>query len=579
MTQPPSAPVRHPISLPTLTLSLIGMIIASVLAALAGFAYTSYRFNTFVEVRKETRNVRVLQQAASDAHIAILATAFTPGEVSSLRPYYDGLNTLGTHSAAVRKIDAYFKGPKRAEQKTKQDIAALTADWAEVVRLIEAGKRDSASEHLVKSDTQARYGVLRDDLERYWRERTAVASVQNDGAFQNLTVALQIAAGFFSIVGILLIFRMTTTESEGRAAAKTAAEASRLKMDQLFQMADMLQSASGHLDANAVLKATAERLLPGLGGALYIFNNSRDRLDRSTTFGPAEETAHAAETISPTQCWALKRGKPHINQLGSASLCCDHHDCQDSTVLEIPMTARGELLGLLQVSAHGEEAQDRLNQTRDLAMAIADGMSLALSNIALREKLRSQALRDPLTGLYNRRYMEDSLERLVRLASREKKNLSLMMIDLDHFKKLNDNHGHAMGDAVLRETAAAILGALRESDVACRYGGEELLVIMPDCSIEDAGTKAENIRERIHALSGHHGTSISASFGVSSMPLITSQMTDLIASADAALYAAKRNGRNCVVMAEAKVASPRQAVSDADEAVPSAELIQLVAAE
>ncbi len=219
------------------------------------------------------------------------------------------------------------------------------------------------------------------------------------------------------------------------------------------------------------------------------------------------------------------------------------------------MTARGELLGLLCVSTHGEGAEARLEQCRKLAVAIADGMSLALSNIALREKLRSQALRDPLTGLYNRRYMEDSLERLVRLAGREKKNLSLLMIDLDHFKKLNDGHGHAMGDAVLRETAGAILGSLRESDVACRYGGEELLVILPDCSIDDAAIKAEAIRARIQELSGHHGTSVSASIGVSSMPAITTQMADLIATADAALYAAKRGGRNQVKLAEPKAKS------------------------
>ncbi|MDO9381462.1 MAG: hypothetical protein Q7T86_01230 [Hyphomicrobiaceae bacterium] len=267
MTQTASAPTRHPISLPTLTLSLVGMIIASVLAALAGFAYTSTRFNTFVDVRKETRNVRVLQQAASDAQVAILGLAFTPDQIS-LKPYYDGVRSIAEHGAAVGKIDTYFRSPNRAEQKTQQQFAALVANWAEAVRLVQAGKREEAGAHLLKSDVQTTYGALRDDLERYWRERTAVASVQNDGAFQSLTVGLQIAAGLLSIVGILLIFRMTTTESEGRAAAKTAADASRLKMDQLFQMADMLQSASGHLDANAVLKATAERLLPGLGGAL-----------------------------------------------------------------------------------------------------------------------------------------------------------------------------------------------------------------------------------------------------------------------------------------------------------------------
>lgn len=154
------------------------------------------------------------------------------------------------------------------------------------------------------------------------------------------------------------------------------------------------------------------------------------------------------------------------------------------------------------------------------------------------------------------------------------------MIDLDHFKKLNDNHGHAMGDAVLRETAAVILGALRESDVACRYGGEELLVIMPDCSIDDAAIKAESIRDRIHALSANHGTSISASFGVSSMPVVATQMADLIGSADAALYAAKKNGRNCVVAAEARKKAPEPLpAGGTSEDAELIETVQLIAAE
>ena len=176
-------------------------------------------------------------------------------------------------------------------------------------------------------------------------------------------------------------------------------------------------------------------------------------------------------------------------------------------------------------------------------------MSLALSNIALREKLRNQALRDPLTGLYNRRYMEDSLDRYVRLAEREGRKVSVIMIDLDHFKRLNDEHVHATGDAVLREAAAAIVGALRETDVACRYGGEEMIVFLPDCSLEDAAVKAEQIRERIEALSGTHGAKVSASLGVSSVPSTSSNSADLVKSADTALYRAKHAGRNQVAIA------------------------------
>jgi diguanylate cyclase len=141
--------------------------------------------------------------------------------------------------------------------------------------------------------------------------------------------------------------------------------------------------------------------------------------------------------------------------------------------------------------------------------------------------------------------MEDALERYLNMAERSKQPTSVVMIDLDNFKKLNDTHGHAKGDTVLREVAAQMVGALRPSDVASRYGGEELLVILPNCGLEDALLKAELLRARIESLSETHGMAISASLGVATVPE-TSSEADVVAMADKALYAAKQGGRNCV---------------------------------
>jgi diguanylate cyclase (GGDEF)-like protein len=254
------------------------------------------------------------------------------------------------------------------------------------------------------------------------------------------------------------------------------------------------------------------------------------------------------ETIQPDSCWALKRGKPHLNRVDGSKLCCEHHNGPD-TVLEIPMIARGEIMGLFQLFSTGENAEARLEAITGLGSAIADGMSLALANMGLREKLRNQALRDPLTGLYNRRYMEDCLQRFVRLADRENREVSVVMVDLDHFKALNDQHGHAFGDAVLRDTAMTIVGALRETDIVCRYGGEEMVVILPDCNLDRAADKAELLRTRIEGLGQTHAAEISASFGVASVPYTSAGVTDLLAAADAALYRAKQAGRNRVMAA------------------------------
>ncbi len=318
---------------------------------------------------------------------------------------------------------------------------------------------------------------------------------------------------------------------------------SRQQIEQLFAMTDMLQSADNHEDAGAILEATARRMLPDFRGALYIFNNSRDRLDLATNW-PHDQECIPPEALVPANCWALKRGKPHINDPAAGTLCCMHNSGNFSTI-EVPMIARGNVLGLLMLATDVPDSTEVLRGISRIARALADSMSLALANIGLQEKLRTQSLRDPLTGLYNRRYMEDALDRYLNMAERAKNSTSVVMIDLDNFKKLNDTHGHANGDAVLRDVAGQLVGALRPSDVACRYGGEELLVILPNCDLEDALLKSEILRSRIEGLTATHGMAISASLGVASVPA-TSSGADVVAAADNALYAAKKAGRNCV---------------------------------
>ncbi len=322
----------------------------------------------------------------------------------------------------------------------------------------------------------------------------------------------------------------------------------RVQIEELFAMTDMLQAAEDHDDAGAILEATALRLLPDFGGALYVFNNSRDRLDLAKTWNLCDGF-EPMETLLPGNCWALKRGKPHINAPGSQTLCCMHHLNTCATV-EVPMMARGQVFGLIMLATASDDAHDMLMTVRRVARALADSMSLALSNIALRETLRTQSLRDPLTGLYNRRYMEDALDRFISLAERNGSSTSVLMIDLDNFKRLNDENGHAKGDAVLRDVAAQMVAALRPSDVVSRYGGEELVVILPGCGLDDAAMKAETIRARIESLTDAHGVSISASIGVATVPDTATSPIDIVPLADAALYLAKQAGKNRVVCSE-----------------------------
>ncbi|MEO5586432.1 MAG: GGDEF domain-containing protein [Novosphingobium sp.] len=346
----------------------------------------------------------------------------------------------------------------------------------------------------------------------------------------------------------LFLAPKTAAELSQRHEMMVAARAAHEQVEELFSMTDMLQAAEDHEDAGAVLMATALRLLPSFGGALYVFNNSRDRLDLAKSWNTSE-AFHPAETLLPGNCWALKRGKPHVNDGVAGTLCCMHHIGAAATI-EVPMLARGQVHGLVMLALEAEDAFGQLKTVGRLAGAMADSMSLALSNIALREKLRTQSLRDPLTGLYNRRYMEDALERYVSLAERSGAATTVLMMDLDNFKRLNDQLGHAKGDAVLRDVAAQLVGGLRPSDVVCRYGGEELMVILPDCGMEDGRIKAEALRLRVEGLTEVHEIPISVSIGIASIPATSTSVVDLVAMADAALYEAKRDGKNRVVSAE-----------------------------
>ncbi|MBD60194.1 MAG: hypothetical protein CL808_08765 [Citromicrobium sp.] len=369
-------------------------------------------------------------------------------------------------------------------------------------------------------------------------------------AFGSVLVVIALAASLASD-------RLKDIQVRSYKSHVDAINATHEQIEELFSMTDTLQSANSNADAAQVLRATSRKLLPGCGVCLYVFNNSRDRLDLVDCWD-MPEGYEAAESLVPSNCWALKRGKDHVNNPHEGSLCCSHYIGEVASI-EVPMMARGQVFGLLVLGDRGGRC-DNVDRARRIARALADSTSLALSNIALREQLRTQSLRDPMTGLYNRRYMEDTLDRFVALAQRQGQPTSVLMIDLDNFKVLNDEHGHAKGDAVLKDVAAQIVGALRPSDVVCRYGGEELLVILPDCGLDDAMMRAEQVRARIEALSDPHGALVSASLGVASLPENAKSSADLLAASDAALYEAKALGKNQVQaaqpLAQKKVAEP-----------------------
>jgi diguanylate cyclase (GGDEF)-like protein len=524
--------------LPALAIMLVLMLVGT---EVGGFLFTSHHQRALIELRNDTREMRILQQALVDEKESAedyLATR-DPG---ALRNFHAASAVLsGMRTTALPRLD----GAAAARQRTASDaLAALSGIWNRAIALAEAGAAAEGQRLLAQGETRVLVSDLRGTIARYLEARNATGDIfESRIEFGGtLLLLLQIVGGCITVSFLAFAFRSHSREAEGRRAAIEEAVSARLQVEILFDMADTLQSAVDYEDAQAVLRATARRLLPQLSGKLYVFNNSRDRLDLIAQWGEAERLL---QPIGPSTCWALKRGKAHLNHGGDGALRCEHFE-GDLETLEMPMMARGEVYGLLSFSSGDAARPDEIRESGKIISALADAMSLALSNLSLREKLRNQALRDPLTGLYNRRYMEDMLERFVGLAARKDSALAVVMIDLDHFKRLNDQHGHLLGDAVLRAVAGSISGTLRETDVACRYGGEELIVLLPDCDMEAAARKAEEIRRAIECLSGAHGVEISASLGVAALPSSAASVSELVKAADAALYEAKSAGRNCV---------------------------------
>jgi diguanylate cyclase (GGDEF)-like protein len=225
----------------------------------------------------------------------------------------------------------------------------------------------------------------------------------------------------------------------------------------------------------------------------------------------------------------------------------------------VPLTAQGAALGVLCLRLAASSPAAPGGQQR-LAQTVADSLALAFSNLQLRDTLRQQSIRDVLTGMFNRRYMEESLEREIRRAARPGYPVGLIMLDLDHFKSFNDTFGHAAGDLLLRTVGEFLSVHIRAGDVACRFGGEEFVLILPEASLEITRQRAEHLREEIRHLNpeyrGQRLGPMTVSAGVAAYPTHGRDAEQLLRAADEALYLAKHAGRDRVA------AAPRLAAAD-----------------
>ena len=304
-------------------------------------------------------------------------------------------------------------------------------------------------------------------------------------------------------------------------------------------MAHRMQAARTDDELAQILRVFVPRVLPDIPGALYAHNNSRNCLTPVASWG---EIDVPVDGFSPERCWALRRGQSHGVTEPGRDVVCGHVDADEIYHCE-PLLAGGEVIGVLYLRGRIErENRFRMN-------VLSENIASALVNHRLQRSLREQTIRDPLTGLFNRRYMEEALKLEIARAARAGTPLSLVMCDVDHFKRFNDEFGHDAGDVVLQAVAAEMRSRFRDGDVVCRFGGEEFTIIAPGTTAEALAGRVEVVRHAIAELSIRHGSrtlgSTSMSFGIATWnDAMARDGSTLVQTADIALYQSKREGRN-----------------------------------
>ncbi|SDP19404.1 diguanylate cyclase (GGDEF) domain-containing protein [Nakamurella panacisegetis] len=362
------------------------------------------------------------------------------------------------------------------------------------------------------------------------------------------------------IVGINMLaeeLQASHEEMERRVMQRTH-ELQQLNRDitQLTELGNLLQACDSVQEAFDAMSTSLSALFDGLSGVIYVYRSSRNVLEPKVIWGDLVDVP----PLAPKDCWALRRGQSHVVKAENPALVCQHRLERQGDSVCVPMSAHGETSGLLHLVEPARPGQSPRPQPgpltpakQSLAAAVSEQSALALANLELTEKLRLQALRDPLTGLLNRRFVDEWINREVARTDQTGRSFGVIMADIDHFKQINDLHGHDAGDQLLKAVAHSIRNALRPGDLPCRYGGEEFLLLLADIDADVLRDRAEQVRTRISELRVSHrgGTlpTVTLSAGIAVYPEDGRTATQVIDAADAALYAAKRNGRNQIGVA------------------------------
>ncbi len=366
------------------------------------------------------------------------------------------------------------------------------------------------------------------------------------------------------ITGSAITFRDVTKRIETEKALQQAnetlakwlneVEQRNREIELLSEMGSLFQACAAEREVYEVIKTSVRKLFPLDSGSVFLLNEAGTLLESAVIWG---EVPPDEQVFTPEECWAFRLGKEYLVSRKNPAIPCPHVKNPAWGYLCAPMMAQGETLGLFhlrfgQYGAGPIEPEEGLSRDRRLlASAVAEGISLSIANFKLRERLLNQSIHDPLTGLYNRRYMDDMLERELHRMARKNSPLGVIMLDIDHFKQFNDTYGHEAGDLLLKAIGTYLQTSIREEDFACRFGGEEFVIVLPETILAKTRERAEELRKGIKGLSlnykGNPLGQVTVSLGSAVFPQNGLVMAELLRAADAALYRAKAEGRDRAV--------------------------------
>lgn len=377
-----------------------------------------------------------------------------------------------------------------------------------------------------------------------------LASVGRTLAFRGVEVA--VLALLFGIIAWLENVASRHTSELDRAASENRDLQTRLAGLQqrsrevmlLAELGENLRLASTVAEADEIIHSFGPHLMPGWSGAVYLAGQTRGVVELTASWGRPDPAM-----FGTADCWALRRGTTHSMPRMDEALRCRHAAGDGAPArICVPMIALGEAIGVLTVRADSEDSPR--DAAGSFAKAFADQIALAIGNLRLQETLRDHAVRDPLTTLFNRRQMEESLAARLLEGSRTGTQTGIAIIDVDHFKHFNDTWGHAGGDALLQQVARVIQSVLCEGELLCRYGGDELVAITPGMTADLLRARAERMCEAVRdlrvRLDDRAISGITVSIGIAVSPEHGTNAETLFVAADRGLYAAKSGGRDRV---------------------------------